>query len=174
MLLIRPEESTVAAGERECFACAHELAESSVAARILTKAGVDDPSDELREWTCNLFAGALLAPADWFRQAWQEQAGDLRRVKRVFGTASHEVLARRLITWEVPTVVTVVDNGRVTSRTGNCQHIDKLTPTERQAVEKLSGRQRTIDLTAEPLRVEGWRIDADGWERIILRLTVET
>lgn len=175
VLMVRPEAPTVcAASERECFACAHEVAEAGAAAEALRRAGVESVSSELREWTCNLFAGALLAPAEWFRSEYHACDGDLRWLKSVFATASHEVLARRFLTWETPTVITVLDNGRVTSRAGNCEY-SPLTPAELAAIEQsaVDGRH-DVDTVSGGFRIQVWPVDTDGWRREIVRLTVDS
>jgi hypothetical protein len=153
---------------------------------VLSRSGIDQPSAALVEWTEQLIGDERAAPAAAFRAAWSECGGDLRKVARRFPEASAAALARRLLLWEIPTVVTVVDAGHVAFRAGNCQHTDRLTPIELRALEDATRARRPaghrepvrtpppIDRRCDELRIQAWTLrDDSGLEKTVLRLTVE-
>lgn len=107
--------------ERRHFAVAHEIGEAH-ACRVYQTLGVDplEADPHSRESVANALAGRLLAPRRWLLGVWREAAGDLLEVKSVFRTASHELLARRLLeAVPAPLVATITDNGRVAWRRWN-------------------------------------------------------
>jgi len=159
--------------ERRQFAVAHEVGEAH-AIRVYDTLGIDsrETAPRTREAVANALAGRLLAPRRWLQRVWRECDGDLIALKRVFRTASHELLARRVLECvAAPTIVTVTDNGRVVWRRTNTRYAAP--PRTRLEVEC----QRRAHATAAPVaarsdddelaRVRCWPIHEEGWRREI-------
>ncbi len=122
----------------------------------------------------NLFADRLLTPTAWFRDEARSSAYDLFALKRRFATASHELLAFRLLDLDEPCVITVLDNGTVTRRRGNTGRVTKdLSPAERRCLEQLQRYSRPCDLSEGGWRVQGWPVHEADWKREILRSVLE-
>src|SRR4051794_12953657 len=109
-IFLRPEPSE----ERHQWTVAHEVGEH-LKADLLDRLGV--PPEETRamlgESLANLFANRLLAPTAWLADAARACGHDLLALKGTFRTASHEVLAWRLLDLGEPCAITIVDNGEV-------------------------------------------------------------
>ncbi|TWT95819.1 hypothetical protein Pla108_28960 [Botrimarina colliarenosi] len=100
--------------ERRHFAVAHEVGEAH-AYRVYESLGVDpcETAGAVREGVANALAGRLLAPRRWLTGLWRDLEGDLFELKTHFATASHELIARRVLECvRTPLVITVTDNGR--------------------------------------------------------------
>ena len=122
----------------------------------------------------NLFADRLLTPPAWFRDEARASGFDLLALKRRFATASHELLAFRLLDLDEPCVITVVDNGSVTRRRGNAHRVTKeLSRAERRCLEQVQRYSRPCDLSEEGWRVQGWPVHEADWKREILRSVLE-
>lgn len=90
--------------------------------RVFDALGVDprEAAEGTRETMANALAGRLLAPQRWMRGVWRDTDGDLFELKHVFATASHELIARRVLECTPRAlIVTVTDQGRVTWRRWN-------------------------------------------------------
>lgn len=119
------EQPTIVLGdddrfERRQFAVAHELGEFA-AVRVFEQLGVDPrhvPLDA-REQVANRLAGRLLAPQRWLKKEGLACEWDLALLKDTFWTASHELLARRMLDMSPPIVITVFDEGQVAWRRSN-------------------------------------------------------
>jgi hypothetical protein len=167
LILIRPEQRD----ERECFAIAHEIGEEVAAGRVITRLGLDEGITRWREELANLFAARLLCPADWLRECLLEHGDDLRILKAEFATASHEVIARGLLSLPVPTVITVIDNGAVTWRRGNANCPQRLCEFEHDVWQAAHWTGDDQSEQHGSLRVQAWAIHEEGWRREILRTT---
>lgn len=166
VILIRPDERD----ERECFALAHEIGEE-LSNRIAERLDVCVDSERWREDLANLFAGRLLCPFGWLQEITSTGGVDLRNLKEVFATASHEVISRQLIWLPVPSVITIIDNGTIRTRMGNVAHTRRLTPGEDRVWRGCHESGEDIDHAAGLLRVQAWAIHEQGWRREILRTT---
>lgn len=93
------------AEERQRFDCAHELGHA--AAEMM---GMDPESEPI----ANAIASALLLPDSCLKRDLSATAWDIAQLVERY-RVSWEVMARRL-PWVVSSVVTVIDNGRVTWR----------------------------------------------------------
>jgi len=157
--------------ERRHWAVAHEIGEH-VAARVFRAWDVDPrEAPAFREQAANRFASRLLLPEAWFFPTAAECDWDLVELKRRFATASHELIARRMLDRpEPPVIVTILDHGRITFRCGNTGgRTPPLSPLEREC-------QRSAHRTGEPCRGDApdhiataWPIHEPGWPREILR-----
>lgn len=171
-IFIRPDDRP----ERRQWAVAHELGES-IAHELFHTTGLEllEIEPRLRERAANLAAGRLLLPADWFPPDAVRFDGDLPSLKSRYETASHELIAFRLLDLPQPAVVTVFDQGRQTRRQGNGRSgappLDRLEQECWLAVHRF---HRPHELTESGRRVRGWPIHEPQWRREILRTTWET
>src|SRR4051795_881688 len=106
--------------EREQWAVAHEIGES-MAYRVFDRLGVafDEALPTARELVANRLASALLLPRRWFAADGRDFDWDLLELKDRYNTASHELIARRMLEMRPPIVITVCDQGRVYWRRSN-------------------------------------------------------
>ena len=163
--------------ERLEWTVAHELGEIAfpelVADRPDLVASLAD-HDRLREQVANLFATRLLLPTPWFRDAWRETNGDLLALKHRFSTASHELIAWRMLDARPHIVVSIFDQGRLTRRRGNAAvSTPPLHPLEQALLTRLNRHRTHLSLAADGLSVTGWPVDEPGWRRDILCLAAD-
>ncbi|MCC7085544.1 MAG: ImmA/IrrE family metallo-endopeptidase [Pirellulales bacterium] len=160
--------------EREQWAVAHEIGES-LANRVFRQLGIDPPAAPrpAREQIANAIAGRLLVPRDWFAADGVACGWDLLELKRRYSTASHELIARRMLDYSTPIIVGVYDQNRVIWRKTNVgnrapkssqQEID----CRRQA--HASGKAVTTD---RPQAIRVWPIHEADWKREILRVEMD-
>lgn len=162
--------------ERRQWAVAHEIGES-VAHRVFALLGVrpDDAELQAREAIANRMASALLLPREPFLDAGQAADWDLLELKETFGTASHELIARRLLDMPPPVVVTVCDQGRPVWRQSNVGgRPAPLLAAERAVWQatQATGRPARGDareLPGQTLDVRAWPIHEPNWRREIIR-----
>lgn len=170
-ILLRPEPRQ----ERRQWAVAHEIGEE-LAWSVFERLSLDPRAlaPGAREWAANQFAGRLLLPTDWFRQAGVSLDWDLRRLKRRFATASHESIARRTLAFSPRIVVTVFDQGAMTWRLSNLNSPPgDLRPIERACWRRTRAKNdRRVTLVARggAVRVRGWAIHEGPWRREITRM----
>lgn len=166
--------------ERRQFAVAHEIGEA-YAYRVYDSLGIDprETVASAREGVANALAGHLLVPTKWLRGLWREHDGDLRDLKHELATASHELIARRVLECvRRPLVVTLTDQGRVSWRRWNLSGPAPLClglEAECQQHAHESGHPAWGDGRDEPHtvggppieRVRSWPIHEPGWRREI-------
>src|SRR3954451_1754208 len=106
--------------QREQWAVAHEIGES-IAYRVFERLGVafDEALPTARELVANRLANAILLPRRWFAIDGREHDWDLLELKERYCTASHELIARRMLEMRAPIVITVCDQGQVHWRRSN-------------------------------------------------------
>ncbi len=109
-ILIGPEPRR----ERRHWAVAHEIGET-VAHRVFSALGVSpsDAAPATREAVANALAGRLLLPEAWFAADARDCDYDLTALKARYSTASHELVARRMLELSAPAIMTVFDHGRI-------------------------------------------------------------
>jgi predicted transcriptional regulator len=166
-IFLKPDERP----ERVQWAAAHEIGEFA-AWRVFERVAVseDEITPRLREGIANLMASRLLLPADWFREAAAECDADLLRLKERFATASHELIAWRLLDLPGEAIITIFDHGRVTRRRGNGSiRTPRLQPVEHALWRRVHAENRPHETRHHRLRVQGWPIHEPGWKREILR-----
>jgi hypothetical protein len=178
----RPNESigTIVVGaaerpEREHFAVAHEIGES-VAYRVFNRLGVsfDESFATAREQVANRLASALLLPRRWFAIDGCECDWDLLTLKDRYATASHELIARRMLAMRPAVVITLCDQGRIIWRRSNATaRPPGLIGEEQQAWQQCHHTGSTADVLIDGEtgleRVRGWAVHEPGWKREILR-----
>lgn len=165
-ILLRPEPRQ----ERRQWAVAHELGEAW-AWRVFELLDQDPRAARpaLREQIANWLAARLLLPSAWFTAAGYDWDWDLLRLKQRFSTASHELLARRMLDCEPPVVLTVFDQGNIVWRLGNLAGrppawTDREEACRTEAIVEARPSQRT----GAP-RVRCWPLHEPGWLREIIR-----
>jgi Zn-dependent peptidase ImmA (M78 family) len=161
--------------EREQWAVAHEIGES-IAYRVFERLGVsfDEALPTARELVANRLASALLLPRRWFASDGPELDWDLWELKERYDTASHELIARRMLEMRPPIVITVCDHGRVTWRRSNTTARPPcLLPDENSVWQEshVTGLPAIATLDAETglEAVRCWPIHEADWKREILR-----
>jgi hypothetical protein len=165
--LPRPEPSE----EQRQWDAAHALGEH-FKAELLRRLGV--PPEQTRGLAGgslpNLFAGHLLAPAAWFGDEARACGYELPELKERYRTASHELLAWRLLDLPGPCVITVVDNGHVQRRRSNAWRVRReLEAPERECQRYVNHYSRPRVVRADGWTVQGWPVHRPDWKREILR-----
>lgn len=162
--------------ERMQFTAAHEIAEQ-YAGDLSKNLGVESP--RFVENVANYLAGAILVPRAWLTTAIKDVGYSVPRLKaEYFSTASHEVIARRLLTLDEPMVLTIFDTElqcptKMFLRVGNCECTDRLIGIERRAWEECRESREIVCHSDGQLSVTVWPVDdpETGWQREILRTT---
>lgn len=164
--------------EREKWAVAHEVGES-VAYRVFERLGVafEDSLPTAREQVANRLANSILLPRRWFAREGGECDWDLLVLKDRFCTASHELIARRMLDIRQPIVMTVCDHGRVTWRRSNATcRPPALLAEERDAWRACHSTGLPMDEFVDGEtgieRIRAWAVHEPEWKREILRSEV--
>jgi hypothetical protein len=168
---LRPEPTE----EREQWTAAHAIGEH-FKAKLLERLGI--PPEQKRALAggslANLFAARLLAPGRWFAGDARALGFDLPGLKQRYRTASHEMLAWRMVDLPDPCIVTVVDDGRVHRRRSNAWRVRKeLSGPERACQRLVQAHGRPHALREGGWSVQGWPVHREGRQREILRSVVE-
>ena len=166
-IYLRPEPTE----ERHQWTVAHEIGEH-VKPSLLERLGVDPQQMRAMagESLANLFAYRLLVPTCWLRADAPELDYDGLELKKRYRTASHEVVAWRLLDLPEPCVITIVDNDRVSRRRSNAWRITRrLEPAERRCQRYVNQHGRAHVLQEGGWTVYGWPVHQADWKREILR-----
>ena len=170
-VLLKPEERP----ERCHWALAHEIGEH-LAHRVFGRLHVmpcEAPSNA-RESVANQLAGRLLVPSSWFLEDGTACRWDLLRLKVRYVTASHELLARRMLDLLTPVIVTIVDKGHVYFRRSNIPgRVPPMAEVEKKCQRRANQDGCVAEETCPPLRVRVWPVHEPDWKREILRTEVE-
>jgi hypothetical protein len=167
-ILLRPEPRF----ERRQWAVAHEIGEHA-AYRVFGLWGVDprEMPANAREQVANQLAGRLLLPTVWFEADAAERGWDLIALKALYRTASHELIARRMLDCRPPVIITIFDHHRISFRRSNLPgRAPPLYQAEKECRESIGRRLLSMQTQEGPNRVQGWPIHEDGWKREILRM----
>jgi Zn-dependent peptidase ImmA (M78 family) len=170
-IFLRPEPSE----ERHQWTVAHEIGEH-LKPDLLRRLGVAPEQTRAMagESLANLFAHRLLVPSRWLAADAPAHDYDLLALKGRYRTASHEVLAWRLLDLPAPCIITVVDNGRVHRRRSNAWRTRKrLEPAEVQCQRYVNQFGRPKVVRQDGWTVQGWPVHQPDWKREILRSVVE-
>jgi hypothetical protein len=166
-ILLRPEPRR----ERRQWAVAHEIGEH-VAHRLFARWGVDLPeiAADARERAANWLAGRLLLPTAWFEADAAACGWDLLALKSRYATASHELIARRMLECLPPVIITIFDGGRVTFRRSNATGWPPPpSPAEIGCQSRAHDSGRPSIVRQGSGIIWGWPIHEEGWRREILR-----
>jgi hypothetical protein len=170
-IYLRPEPTE----ERHQWTVAHEIGEH-FKAPLLERLGVTPEETKAMsgESLANLFAYHLLAPTKWLAADAPASGHDVLELKKRYRTASHEVIAWRLLDLPEPCIITIIDNDRIYRRRSNAW------PTRRELSPPEQKCQRYVTSHGEPTvvresgwTVQGWPVHQLNWKREILRSVVE-
>ena len=162
--------------ERRQWAVAHEIGESR-AYRVFAELGVDPQEAPVaaREDVANRLASSLLLPRDWFLRDGVRVDWDLFDLKTIYATASHELIARRMLEMPAAVILTLADQGRTVWRRSNRSfRPPPLTPAERDAWTAAHDEGQPVQCDPRELPdgvddVRAWPIHEPGWRREIIR-----
>ncbi len=161
--------------ERQHWAVAHEIGEHA-AHRVFGALGVDprEAPHGTREAVANCLAGRILLPAEWFTRDARECNWDLLALKVCYRTASHELIARRMLEFDSPVIISIFDHREVSFRRSNLPgRVPPPSSAELQCWRSVHDANRP-DQTHDGTRlVHGWPVHEAGWKREILRTEVE-
>jgi hypothetical protein len=170
-IFLRPEPTE----ERHQWTVAHEIGEH-LKAGVMERLGADPEQTRAMagESLANLFAHRLLTPTEWFADDARQLKYEIPQLKRRYATASHEVIAKRLLDLPQPCIVTIVDNDHIHFRRGvGIRASKELAPPERECQEYVHHYSRPRVVQAEGWTVQGWPVHQTDWKREILRSVVE-
>ncbi len=176
-ILLGPEDRP----ERRQWSVAHEVGEA-FAFRVFESLGISpkEAPPSAREQVANQMACSFLLPMRWFRSIGEQWDFDLYELKRIFSTASYELIARRVLDCHPETVVvSVYDHGMLTWRQTNRGSVAGPRPVEKDC-------QRQCHQYGEPVwasdtetyeagfrRVRCWPVHEIDWRREIVLTEVE-
>jgi hypothetical protein len=168
-ILLRPEPRF----ERRQWAVAHEIGEH-IAHRVFARWGVDPPeTGNSREQVANSLAGRLLLPTTWFEADGTALGWDLLALKARYETASHELIARRMLECRPAVVVSIYDQGKVSFRRSNVSdRVPPPTQAETACQSAVHVRGCPSHARQGPSTIQGWPIHEADWKREILRMEV--
>ena len=161
--------------ERRHWAVAHEIGEYA-ACRVFVHWGVDvrEATPRAREEVANQLAGRLLLPTAWFAADAAATGWDLIALKTRYATASHELIARRMLEFPPPVIITIFDNRAISFRRSNLPgRVPPLSAAEGQCWRAVHERAAPRRIDQRPWSVHGWPVHEPGWKREILRTEVE-
>jgi Zn-dependent peptidase ImmA (M78 family) len=171
-IFLKPEPTE----ERHQWTVAHEIGEH-LKVPLLERLGIDPHETRAMagESLANLLAHHLLVPACWFASDAPQLGYDVLELKQRYRTASHEVLALRLLDLPEPVIITIVDNDHVSRRRSNAWRVSKqLEPVEQRCQRYVNHYSRPKVLREDGWTVHGWPVHQADWKREILRSVVET
>jgi Zn-dependent peptidase ImmA (M78 family) len=156
--------------ERLHWAAAHEVGEA-VAYRVFERMNVseDEIFLEQREQVANVIASRLLLPKRWFFDDARALQGDLLELKARYSTASHELIAWRLLDLSEQRIISIFDGGRLTRRRSNLPHQPpKLQRLEIDCWETVHHENRPVIVQDHQFEVRGWPVHEAGWKREVI------
>jgi Zn-dependent peptidase ImmA (M78 family) len=170
-IFLRPEPTP----ERHQWTVAHEIGEHLKAA-LLQRLGVEPGQTRPMqgESLANLFAYHLLVPTCWFHDDAPAIDYDVLELKRRYATASHEVIAWRMLDLPEPCIITIVDNNHIHRRRSNAWRVRReLRPAEEECQRYVHYYSRPKLVQRAGWTVRGWPVHQADWKREILRSLVE-
>lgn len=171
-ILLRPEPRL----ERRHWAVAHEIGEHT-AWRVFEELGIDprETVPTARETIANHLAGRVLVPSRWFSADAALCQWNLVGLKSRYATASHELLARRMLDFPPPIITSIFDQGRLSFRRSNvCGRVPPPSPAETACWRVVHERNQPYVFEQGQLCIRGWPVHEEGWKREILRTEVNT
>ncbi len=162
--------------ERRQWAVAHEVGESA-AHRVFAMLEVElvDIEPTAREQVANHLASNLLLPRQWFTVDGETLDWDLLQLKQRYSTASHELIARRMLEMSPPVIVTLFDQGEPQWRRSNIlRRAPQLTRPEKESWRATHNHGEPAsyvdgDLPEGIDDVRCWPVHEPEWRREILR-----
>jgi Zn-dependent peptidase ImmA (M78 family) len=168
-IYLRPEPTE----ERHQWTVAHEIGRH-MKPQLLERLGVEKRSGLSPVSLANLFAHRLLVPTCWFREDAPDSGYDLLELKRRYSTASHEVIAWRMLDLGDSCIMTIVDNGSIHRRRSNAVRTKReLSPAEAKCQARVYRTGEPHEVREGGWSVQCWPVHQDGWKREILRSVVD-
>ncbi len=170
-IFLRPEPTE----ERHQWTVAHEIGEH-FKVPLLQRLGITPGETRAMagESLANLFAYHLLVPSCWFTADAPAGDYDLLALKQQYRTASHEVIAWRLLDLPAPCIITIIDNDHIYRRRSNAWPVRRqLEPVEQECQRAVHGRGRPCVVRDNGWTVQGWPVHQADWKREVLRSVVE-
>ncbi len=161
--------------ERLQWALAHEVGEQ-LAQQVFVALDWEPAAvaPGMREQVANRLAARLLLPSRWFSLVGRQTRWDLLALKSRFPTASHELIAARMLDTGDQVVITVCDQGRVTWRRGNRPpRPPGLSPLERACWRTSQETSAIVRRKVGPIELVVWPLHEADWRREILRTTFD-
>jgi Zn-dependent peptidase ImmA (M78 family) len=166
--------------ERRQWATAHEIGEFA-AHRVFGMLSVDaeDLVPAERERMANQLANAILLPFDWFRADGYAVDWDLIELKQVYSTASHELIARRMLAMSPAVIISLIDQGKLVWRKSNVLRRPPLLVPAEQGTWQVAhednqpAQYECRDLPDGLRDVRCWPVHEADWKREILRTALE-
>jgi hypothetical protein len=176
----RPARATILArpdprSERRHWTVAHEIGEH-VAHRVFAALGVDprETAACAREDVSNQLASRLLLPTLWFAADGATCGWGLSELKARYATASHELVARRMLEMSPPVIVSIFDQGRLAFRRSNLPgRVPRPSASELACWQIVHRRNCPHQMHSGLQTVRGWPVHEDDWKREILRTEVD-
>ncbi len=161
--------------ERQHWAVAHEIGEH-VSHRVFAALSID-PREVAgaRERVANQLAARILLPREPFEQAYRESGGCLRTLKARFSTASHELIAKRMLDVAAGLIVAVFDQGKLAWRRSNVP--GRLPPWQREEQatwQRCHQTGQTAEACTPRHSITAWAIHESPWQREIVRTAIPT
>ena len=157
--------------ERLHWAIAHEVGEL-LAEKVFAELAIDPPSAPIqsREFIANALASRLLLPGESFSRDGVSCGWDLLDLKRRYHTRSHELIARRMLDFSPPTIISVFDQNQLTWRKSNVPGRTPK-PGEREiACRKTAHESGLPCCDPGPPAISVWPIHEVEWQREIVRV----
>ena len=108
-------------------------------------------------------------------EAGRQVLWDLPLLKDRFYTASHELIARRMLDLPPPVIMTLFDHGRLTWRRSNVPgRLPPLSPREQSCWHSAHASGEPAEADDGLDRVQAWPIHEPRWKRDIIRREVNT
>lgn len=161
--------------ERQQWAVAHEIGEHT-AGRVFNRLHIDpvETTPRAREQVANQLAGRLLIPSKWFQHDAVACNWDLLALKQIYFTASHELIARRMLECRPAVIITIFDQGRITFRRSNIQgRVPPPSADEMTGWKHANDKNEPYETIAPLCTIRAWPIHEPDWKREILRTELE-
>ncbi|HEY2881985.1 MAG TPA: ImmA/IrrE family metallo-endopeptidase [Pirellulales bacterium] len=160
--------------ERVNWATAHEIGEA-LAERIFGDLGIDlrEAPLQSRETAANYFAARLLLPSRWFADVAKTWGWDLLELKQHFHTASHELIARRMLDFPTPIVVAIYDQNQLTWRKSNVQGRRPPASPRELACRSRTHMSGETSYDDGPPCIRAWPVHEADWKREIVRVEID-
>ena len=151
--------------EQANWSYCHEVAHSML--QHQAELPIDDAEEREQELAANRLAAQILLPEGEFRPLAHFS---LLALKQTFPQASHEVLAKRRLTYR-PGLLTIFDNGRLTARLApeGWNIPGQFFPLEQEAMKACLSKKEEVVMESEGMRIEATYVDEGrGVVRVIL------
>ena len=156
--------------ERLQWAVAHEVGEL-LAEKVFMELAIDSHETPVhaREFIANALASRLLLPKEMFSPDAVACRWDLLELKHRYKTASHELIARRMLDFSPPVIISVFDQDRLTWRKSNLPGRAPRLARHEITCRKGANQSGGACFDRGPPKVSAWPIHEDERQREIVR-----